>query len=117
MFNADHLHYYIMSNGKYTRKLITEEDWTLLLLAGCKFASNHGSPDGIYTVEDIPPARPAYQRQHAWRRRVEFKVHFPYMVILADKAFEGWKFRAIRYNKCPKCPRLIDPSKMVSSND
>jgi hypothetical protein len=103
-----------MSKGKYKRKLVTAEEWTLLLLAGCKYASNNGSPDGIYTVEDIPPARQMFQRQPKWRKETEFRVHFPYMVMEKNAAFAGWKFRAVRYNKCPKCPRLIDPSKMVT---
>src|SRR6266446_6365884 len=74
--NADHLHYYVISGGKYRRKLVDKEHFMLILLVGGKVAKNSSyNKDGIVRYEGWKTAGPKF------RRKLAYKVYFPYSVI------------------------------------
>jgi hypothetical protein len=90
----NHLHYYIFSKGRYTRKLVDENTWTMLLLAGYKIAQ-----DGRIFDESFwwTPSR---CRKHLRRKHL---LYFPYQIMMTRNC--TLKIRAMKGNRCPRCPQ------------
>ncbi|SRR5712691_6002012 len=100
--NADHMHYYMFSGGKYKRKLISKEDFTLMVLAGAKSAYARGSV--VYDHNSQAVTRFSAGSRPIFYKKIAGKVYFPY-IILSENGLRGInaKFRAMKHNKCLQC--------------
>src|SRR6266446_5551431 len=103
--NVDHLHYYVISGSKYKRRLVDKEHFMLILLVGGKVAKNSSyNKDGIVRYEGWKTAGPKF------RRKLAYKVYFPYSVIDVNHARTNGvntKTRAKHHNMCVQCGPLV----------
>ncbi len=102
--DADHMHYYINSKGKYKRKLVHAADFALMLLAGGAMAKNQQfNYDGIVTSARWYAFR---RRAPKYTKKTTHAVYFPYQIQDKYKQPADIKFRAFKHNRCPQCPTL-----------
>ena len=104
--NADHLHYYILSKGRYKRKLICKDDATMIVLGGGRLVkppenSRLWSSAGTITVETWNTAAQPF------KNRITGKVYFPYTIFSTQSLKDlNVKIRAIKHNRCLQCGPL-----------
>ncbi len=103
--NAEHLHYYIFSKGKYKRKLISKLDFNLLILSGAKDA--YASDNPVYSHISKSVTADSAKSRLLFYAKIQGKVYFPY-VCVSEKSLKGInaKFRAVRHNMCVQCGPL-----------
>ena len=109
--NADHLHYYIVSKGRYKRKLIRKDDCTMLILAGAKLVTP-AKGSTLYTAKGMITFETWSEHSYKvdsnrYHNATRGKIYFPY-VIIAYGSTTGInaKFRAIKHNRCLQCGPL-----------
>jgi hypothetical protein len=99
--DADHMHYYFESRGKYYRKLVNETQWAMVLMMGGRIAKNTThTQDGVYKSH-MPKVGGGWEA-----KLMRANVRFPYMLM--EMIPKGMKIRARKGNQCPNCPVRVN---------
>ena len=100
--DADHMHYYFFSKGRYKRKLVSEQAWATALLTGWKPITNTKYQTSIFTADLFRRITEKYGMNSKWyREAIKSNLVFPYMII--GKRNHAPKAKAFKGNRCERC--------------
>ena len=99
--DADHMHYYFFSKGRYKRKLVSEQAWATALLTGWHPVVNKRYKTTIFTTELWKAVTGLNPGSKWYRELMQGNVCFPYMII--GKRNHAPKAKAFKGNRCERC--------------